>query len=601
MLLFVGVLVATLFSTARAVSMEFFDPPTVVSGSGAFLVDISIPSGQRVPILSVEAIVEQAAPGQTGKLGAGVVSRARCPMSVSSDCQGASLQQVAGTAGVVFRIQGLGAFANAVSTPNQLSTGYFGAGTITGTRTGYGYDTVSQDFLDFGYGQGYGYKTGDVTTFLVGAGDGYGYASGTLVLRFGVTISTQSLTSGTYYLTVLALTGSATIGDLSSPFTEFSAIQGSQGGGGGGGGGAAPAPAPAPAPGAGTTDAQLSSTPSPGASATYTASFSSATGVSQLTINFPDAAPLDNLVLFFDSMATSVQVTVDIFTTAPPGVTVPGGANPVQFFVITVQSGASRVASAEFQLDVPTNTIQNVLRRQLVLVHYRAGRGDVDASTDAPQGEADAGLDVIKLFQLPDTPGEAHFQARTTGLSPFALLADIQSPTVTLSVPSGTLSGIQRLAVTAADNLKIDRIQIFVDGVLQQTIAGASGSYDWDTSGVADGTHSVEAKAFDAADNEISQSASVFTANQATASPAPPPKPPTKFPWGTILLVAVVIAIIAAVVLVVRKRMGPKPPPGGPGTPPSGGGSPPSGGGPGPPPYGGGPPPGGPSGPGDPR
>lgn len=565
-LVFVGLLLATLFSEARAASFEYVSPvPTTVSGPATFTVDLVLPSGQVTPIQSIDAVVERQGDGQTSKRAPVVVTRARCPMAIFIECSSTGntpVITVQGLPGVISKIRNVGAFrASAPTVP--MNTGYFGAGTVTITRTGYGYDTVSPDVLAGGPGYGYGYRNGNVGAVAdPGFTQGYGYLAGgvdDLILRFAIDVDASVLVQArTHYLTVLAVTGSAVIGEISSPFTEFVTSARPGGGGAGavaGGGGGGPAPGPGPAPSQGTAEAQQSSTPSPGASATYTASFSSTTGVSQLSVNFPDAAPLDNLVLSFDAMATSVQVTVDIFTTAPPGVTVPGGANPVQFFVITVQSGTSRVASAEFQLDVATNTIQNVLRRQLVLVHYRAGQDQ----------------DVIKLIQLPDTPGEAHFQARTTGLSPFALLADVQSPTVTLSVPSGTLSGIQRLAVTAADNLKIDRIQIIVDGVLQQTITGASGSYDWDTSSVADGTHSVEAKAFDVADNEISQSASVFTANQATPSPTPPPKPPTRFPLGPILIVLIiVIAIIAVAVLVVRKRKGPKPPSGGGGTPPEG-------------------------------
>jgi hypothetical protein len=100
--------------------------------------------------------------------------------------------------------------------------------------------------------------------------------------------------------------------------------------------------------------------------------------------------------------------------------------------------------------------------------------------------------------------------------------ADVVPPTVSLKTPasSGVSSGIVTLTATASDDLRVTRVEFYVDNVLHAVTTAAPFSWAFDTSTVSNGVHTLVAKAFDAADNfAVSAPITLTTLNNTTIAP----------------------------------------------------------------------------------
>lgn len=114
-----------------------------------------------------------------------------------------------------------------------------------------------------------------------------------------------------------------------------------------------------------------------------------------------------------------------------------------------------------------------------------------------------------------------NFEVTVTGGAP---PGDTTTPTVTISSPSNgaTVSDTVIVSATASDNVGVDRVEFSVDGALKFTDASSPYEFSWETTIYSDGTHSVEAIAFDTAGNFASDTNSYTVDNAGT-----PPPPPT--------------------------------------------------------------------------
>ncbi len=89
--------------------------------------------------------------------------------------------------------------------------------------------------------------------------------------------------------------------------------------------------------------------------------------------------------------------------------------------------------------------------------------------------------------------------------------ADTTVPTVAMTAPTNgtTVSGSVALAASASDNVGVARVEFRVDGVLVGTDASAPYASTWDASAASAGSHTIQARAIDAADNAANASVSV--------------------------------------------------------------------------------------------
>jgi thermitase len=81
--------------------------------------------------------------------------------------------------------------------------------------------------------------------------------------------------------------------------------------------------------------------------------------------------------------------------------------------------------------------------------------------------------------------------------------ADTVAPVAAITSPSGgaTVGGATTVTVSATDNVGVSKIELYIDGVLTATSTTGSAAFSWDTTGSANGTHTLSAKAYDAAGN----------------------------------------------------------------------------------------------------
>ncbi|WP_119719326.1 Ig-like domain-containing protein [Cognatilysobacter tabacisoli] len=87
--------------------------------------------------------------------------------------------------------------------------------------------------------------------------------------------------------------------------------------------------------------------------------------------------------------------------------------------------------------------------------------------------------------------------------------ADTVAPTVSASTAGG--SGSITLSASASDNVGVTLVDFYVDGVLRGSDAAAPYAIAFDSTTVADGSHSLTARAFDAAGNSATSAAAAFT------------------------------------------------------------------------------------------
>jgi hypothetical protein len=97
---------------------------------------------------------------------------------------------------------------------------------------------------------------------------------------------------------------------------------------------------------------------------------------------------------------------------------------------------------------------------------------------------------------------------------------DTTAPTVSITAPlnGATVVGTVSINATASDNVGVTKVEFYVDGALKSTDTTSPYSYSWDSTSVANGSHSLTAKAYDAALNVGTSTAIGVTVNNPTGT-----------------------------------------------------------------------------------
>ena len=80
-----------------------------------------------------------------------------------------------------------------------------------------------------------------------------------------------------------------------------------------------------------------------------------------------------------------------------------------------------------------------------------------------------------------------------------AQASDAGPPTVRITSPTNgrTVSGVVTISATAADDVRVEKVDFWIDGVLKKLDRTPTYSYAWDSRTVAAGTHKIQARAYD--------------------------------------------------------------------------------------------------------
>lgn len=120
--------------------------------------------------------------------------------------------------------------------------------------------------------------------------------------------------------------------------------------------------------------------------------------------------------------------------------------------------------------------------------------------------------------------GNGRVNARRAVSAAQALVTDTTVPLAVIDAPAAgaSVSGTVNVAISGTDNVGVTRVELYLDGVLFGQSNSASATFPWNTSSQLDGSHSLEARAYDAANNVGIKTISVDVRNSAVTDTVAP-------------------------------------------------------------------------------
>jgi len=201
--------------------------------------------------------------------------------------------------------------------------------------------------------------------------------------------------------------------------------------------------------------------------------------------------------------ARAYDAAGNLGTTGPTIVTVQNSAATRDFAIEVTPASQSVKGGAMVVYTVTARTISGAPQPvDLSIAGLPQGLSATFASTQILSGAST----TVTLSAAADAP------AASTELSVFAMgvyatrsasaalnVIDAQAPAVVLTSPAAgaQLSGSVQVVANAQDNTAVASVEILLDG----SVVASAATFDWDTTASADGSHVLEAHAYDAAGN----------------------------------------------------------------------------------------------------
>lgn len=136
-----------------------------------------------------------------------------------------------------------------------------------------------------------------------------------------------------------------------------------------------------------------------------------------------------------------------------------------------------------------------------------------------------AGYDVYFGHGRVDAGAAVTAALSTTGT---ATTKDTTPPTVAIAspAPSSSVSGTTSVSISASDNVGVGKVELWVNGSLHATDSTSPFGFSWDTSKVANGNATLQARAYDAAGNVGASSTVTVNVANTTVSTVADTTPP---------------------------------------------------------------------------
>ncbi len=125
----------------------------------------------------------------------------------------------------------------------------------------------------------------------------------------------------------------------------------------------------------------------------------------------------------------------------------------------------------------------------------------------------------VKINEFSDASGTGNFIYEFIELhNDSAAAGDTTPPTTSITAPANgaTVSGTTSVTATASDNVAVTRVEFWLDGSLQSTDTTSPYSWSWNTTTATNGAHSLQTKAYDAAENVGTSSTVSVTVSNGT-------------------------------------------------------------------------------------
>jgi uncharacterized membrane protein len=96
---------------------------------------------------------------------------------------------------------------------------------------------------------------------------------------------------------------------------------------------------------------------------------------------------------------------------------------------------------------------------------------------------------------------------------------DTTPPTTSITSPANnaTVSGTVTVTASASDNVGVVKVEFYIDSVLKSTVTTSPYTFSWNTTTVANGSHTIFSKAYDAANNVGTSATVTVTVSNSTA------------------------------------------------------------------------------------
>ncbi len=228
-----------------------------------------------------------------------------------------------------------------------------------------------------------------------------------------------------------------------------------------------------------------------------------------------------NMIFLKEAPATIAQIKADASRTFIPFPT---------YMERGVQFGMSALADGTIWLAYQPINSQTLTWNEVYASKYQNGAwsspvltGLNYSSYNVSGAGRDPGLLIYRIDQPQVaflTPGQkVHlFTLSDTALPPPG--PDTIPPTTSITLPSSgaTVSGSVTVSATASDNVGVARVEFLVDGSVASIATSLPYTFPWDTSTVANGTHMLQAVAYDAAGNIGLSAIVTVTVSNAVAS-----------------------------------------------------------------------------------
>jgi hypothetical protein len=204
-----------------------------------------------------------------------------------------------------------------------------------------------------------------------------------------------------------------------------------------------------------------------------------------------------------NNTASSSAISVTIADTIPPTVSI---TSPASGTKVTATTTISATASDNIAVSKVQFYVDGILKGTSTASPYSYAWNTAGLA---------AGTSHALIAQAYDTSNNT---ASSTAVS--VTIADVTPPTVSITAPTAgsKVTGTTTISATASDNVGVAHVDFYVDNILKGTSTASPYSYAWSTSGLTvNSSHSLVAKAYDAAGNTASSTAVAVTIADVTA------------------------------------------------------------------------------------
>jgi glucose/arabinose dehydrogenase/peptidoglycan/xylan/chitin deacetylase (PgdA/CDA1 family) len=234
-----------------------------------------------------------------------------------------------------------------------------------------------------------------------------------------------------------------------------------------------------------------------------------------------------NRVTLFHLLTQNGTLIMDDVSIKGPGTTTPGDTT-APIATVTAPAPSTTVTGTTTVTATATDNV-GVVGVTLLIDGNPVGAEDTTAPYSFSWNTASVpnGTHAVSV-RARDGAGNVGLSAgNTVTVQNATTTSDTILPTATITAPLGgtTISGLVNIQGTAADNVGLGGVTLFVDGVQEGSenlVVGTSVSFgfDWNTAGVSNGVHTLSVRARDGAGNiGMSPSVSVTVQNGTTTPP----------------------------------------------------------------------------------